>query len=268
MRIRRGKIASLAILAFLAACLSTTAQDNAAQAAVTADATASAPSAPSSAITPTEAKAKKGIFAYLAAPRALRPGLGAVLIVNLDPDAGTKYVNPSVADSVSFGLEYPIGPADSPFSLEPSCLVYWAYYELTNSGRAVPSPMEFRNAAVVGLILDWSASYTLPISRRSSFAAGLGLAFDIRAGLRADPDTSGTPDGTIAAINNYLWSGGRFFMPSALVRYEYKAKESIGMEASLKAYLPIYNLWTGEDLGFFDGALIQPALMVRIALKR
>jgi hypothetical protein len=195
---------------------------------------------------------------FLATPAALRPGLDVLVGLNLDSSSETMNL---MTSGLSCGLEYPLG---SGFSFEPSLDAYWGYYELSASSRAVPTEISDRDVYAFGLLLDLPIVYTLRLGADFSLSGGLGLCFEPRVGIKAAKDVE---DSTVASINAYFWSDGRFFMPSSLLRAEYRLNDKMSIGLGSTFHWPIYNLWAGEDLSFFDQSLIDSSLSIRYRLR-
>lgn len=191
-------------------------------------------------------------------PAALRPGLGVLVALNLDSSS----ITPSLVTSdLSVGFEYPIGAG---FGFEPAFSAYWAYYELSSSYRAVPTEISEREATVFGLLADFPLVYTLGLGKGFELSAGLGLGLNLRGGIKAASDVG---DETVKEINYYFWSAGRYFLPSTLLRAEYRLNDKLDACLGGKLFWPIFNLWAGEDLPFFDQAIVEASLSVRYRLR-
>jgi hypothetical protein len=195
---------------------------------------------------------------FFARPAALRPGLDVLVGLNLDSSSQTSHL---ITSGLACGLEYNLGAG---FGFEPNFDAYWNYYQLSSSGRAVPCEEGERDVYAFGLLLDLPIVYTLRLGGRFALSAGLGLCFDLRAGIKAAPEVT---DDTVAALNSYFWSEGRFFLPSSLFRMEYRLNDKISVDLGGKYLWPIFNLWAGEDLSFFDQSLIDVSMSFRYRLR-
>jgi hypothetical protein len=71
----------------------------------------------------------------------------------------------------------------------------------------------------------------------------------------------------VSGINDWLWAKGRWFLPSTHLEYEYQAQGKIRMGAGLLAWWPIFNLWAGEGLGFFDQMMAGFTINLSFALR-
>lgn len=193
--------------------------------------------------------------AALPKPESIRPDLGVVIILNLD---GRNNLPSLITNVLGAGLVYPLGPGTR-WSFEPSVDFCWSYYELSN-GRAVPSGITQRQASVFTLLVEAPMVYSLPLGGKWAVGAGGGLALNIRIGFQAADDVS---QADVAAINAYLWSMGRFLMPSTLARVEYRLNDRVEFGFTARALWPIFNVWAGEGLSLFDQGIFGAQLGVR-----
>jgi|GEM_PF-4485659 len=206
----------------------------------------------------------KALGGYISSPQALRPSFTVLVDLNLDSTSMTSNL---AVNGIACGLEYPIGAG---FQFEPALDIYWGYYQLSDSGRAVPCENSERDATVAGFIINLPVTYVLGIGKRFDLAAGIGPAVNLRACFRAARDVS---DSTVAAIASYMWSEGRFFVPSSLFRASCRASDRLSFSLSGCCYWPIFNFWAGDvdgsgsTLSFFDQFLTEAAFSVRIKLR-
>ena len=226
-----------------------------------AAAVAATPAVPASA-------AKAGFGAWLASPSAYRPEMGLIFIANRDPEAGIATTH-LITNSFGFALEYGLGRSGL-FGFEPGLTVYGNYYTLSAAGKAVPCGAELRDVYMIGALLDLPFVLELRLGPSFNMAAGAGLALHLRVGIKAAPDVGIQGDtsddaAVLQTINLYYWSKGRFLLPSTLLRFEYAAREKLSFGLAFKAYWPVFNLWAGEDLGFFDQMILGVAVTARFA---
>ena len=212
--------------------------------------------------------AKTGFGAWLASSSAYRPEMGLLFIANLDPESGTATTH-LITGSLGFALEYRLG-GKGIVGFEPGLTVYSNYYTLSAAGKAVPSGAELRDVYMIGALLDLPFLLELQPAPRFRMAAGAGLTLHLRAGIKAAPDIGVQGDtsddkAVLQTINSYFWSMGRFFLPSTILRFEYATEKKFSFGLAFKAYWPIFNLWAGEDLGFFDQMILGVALTARFA---
>ncbi len=192
------------------------------------------------------------------APASVRPGLGVVIALNLDESSETASL---ITNILGASLEVPFAGG---FAFEPGADLYWAYYELSARGRAVPTEVSDRMAFVLGLLLDLPFTYTVPLGGHFRLAFGLGLALNARVGFLADKSVT---NDELMAINRYFWEVGRFAMPSTLLRIEYRLTERFDFGFAARALWPLFNLWTAEELPFLDQGIFGGSLVIRYRMR-
>jgi hypothetical protein len=139
----------------------------------------------------------------------------------------------------------------------------WAYE------RALPAEMENRTAFVPTMFLELPFVYQIETGR-IRFSFGLGPGFLIRYGFLesgVSPDeksyASDMPAGEqVAAINAYLWDQGRWFCPSAQIGLRYRLETGWGANFTIKAGVPVSNLWTTPTVPFIDSFMFMAAILI------
>jgi len=152
-------------------------------------------------------------------------------------------------------------------SLQPSLDLYWTNYKWYE-GRAVPTETETgegNNAFVLGFIVDLPVTATFAFSSRVGGAASLGPAFLLRAAFAYDqtPSEQDTMAANLSSIVGYFWQAGRWFNPSAALRFDVYLQENFTFAFGARALFPIHNLWNGGAALIDEGLLhITMAMIV------
>jgi len=196
---------------------------------------------------------------FFEAPESIRIGWGALIETHLDPASSSMVPNPSLEFNLGAGLVLPI--AERPrWAFEPSVDLYWYHCGLVD-GRAMPVDETLSEAFVLGILADVPFVYSFPLS--GDFAAGVGggLALDLRFAI----DTASY--GNIGEIYGYLWGAGRFVLPSALARIEYRLGERVECGLQLRAFLPLFNLWSADSPSIIDQMILAAAWSIRYRLR-
>jgi hypothetical protein len=183
-----------------------------------------------------------------ASPLSFSAGSSAMLTLNLDPEAGKVNFPLDVNYGLTAGLGLDI-EGSGLLSFEPRLMVYRSWYYWTDSGKAVPVDVDNREVWLMGAALDLPLGLALPLGKNLDFTASLGLGFNLRLGIKAESTVS---DARVSQINDYLWAQGRFFTPTTALGLRFRVNEGLVARLGAKAWWPIYNLWAGEGLGFFD----------------
>ena len=96
-------------------------------------------------------------------------------------------------------------------------------------------------------------------SFRLGLEAGLGMLFRIALyGLDGSSD--------IGSITGYLNGGGKFIYPVVGLSTRWKIRDSIHAGPYLRAYIPVYRLWDGESMAWWDTLLVSLGVQVRLDL--
>ncbi|HAP43341.1 MAG: hypothetical protein A2087_09450 [Spirochaetes bacterium GWD1_61_31] len=161
--------------------------------------------------------------------------------------------------------------------LEPGLDLFWTNYG-NDDGRAVPVESEAgdgNNVFVLGFLLDlplmasWHFGTMLYPERRQRFTVGasLGPAFLFRAGFKGDT-TAAYADKMVvnqAAVLDWFWQQGRWFYPSASLRFEALLQDDFTFVLGVRGFLAVSNLWTGLSPAL-DHAMLHVVLGMRIAI--
>lgn len=148
-------------------------------------------------------------------------------------------------------------------SLQPGLDIFWTNYEW-NSGRAVPTEAETgggNNAFVVGLLLDVPLTATVRFNERLGGAASLGTSFLLRAAFASD-----ITDENLSSIASYLWSSGRWFYPSASLRFDVYLQQNFTFAMGVRGFLPVFNAWSGND-NFWDEGILHVTMAMLVGLQ-
>jgi hypothetical protein len=155
-------------------------------------------------------------------------------------------------------------------NLQPSLDFYWTNYEWTGD-RAVPTETERgegNNAFVLGLIIDLPLTASVRFNERIGGAASIGPAFVLRAAFAADSTAqyATAMESNLASIASYLWAAGRWFYPSAALRFDVYLQNNFTFAFGAKGYLPLFNAWTG-NANFWDEGILQITMAMLVGLQ-
>jgi hypothetical protein len=132
--------------------------------------------------------------------------------------------------------------------------VYYAYSDALD--RAVPAIPDNRSSFVIGSILGIQALKTFFPGGALRIRVYGGPAADLRACLAAGglegEDAADAADET-RDIAAYFWGQGRWFMPTAGAGMDFALTKKLLLGFDLRAWMPVYRLWTAEDLPAVEG---------------
>jgi hypothetical protein len=179
-------------------------------------------------------------------------------------DNGNASAPMPILPSFGGGVSYSINDL---FAVEASLDLYGTSYDYSYSlGRAVPATDEFRSAYVIGAILGiQGVARFKPMEDKFTVRAYIGPAFDLRFVLKAsgiddneyhseDPYTGTKTVGDARKdISSYFWGDGRFIFLAFGSGIDFPVLDTLQLGLDLRAWFPIWKLWTGEDLPAIEG---------------
>jgi hypothetical protein len=170
-----------------------------------------------------------------------------------------------ILPSFGGGIELEMTSAPG-FYFEPSLDVYGTYYGYSYTlDRAVPYAIENRSSLVIGFILGASSGYHFRLPNGFVLRGFAGPAFDLRLCLVAgglEGDDKEDAASQTSDIASYFWSSGRWFIPTAGVGVDFPVFDGLMLGAELRAWFPVYKLWSGEDLPAKEGWRIAATLRI------
>lgn len=165
-----------------------------------------------------------------------------------------------VLPSLGLGASYEAVKASKlGFSLELTLNFYMTHYGYSDElGRAVPNAIENRTARVIGFLMGIHAVGFYDVNSFMTARVYAGPAADLRAVIMAAGLNEGLDDlaairKDVDSVRNYFWSKGRWFMPVAGAGLDFAVNETFKLGLDFRVWMPIYRLWTGEDLPAIEG---------------
>ena len=171
---------------------------------------------------------------------------GGLFFITADPDSGPSALVPAI------GATFPIQRKLWIFQLETSFLLTGTYYQYAND-RASPAEPEHGDYATVCILGDLRGTYTF--LKRETFTLGtdVGLAAFLRAPIPLP--TSADATANIGSTLSYLYVF-RFVYPETGIFGTYRIMENMDLKLSLRAYWPLYLIWSPADPPFPEGLLV------------
>ncbi len=205
------------------------------------------------------------LFAAFLAPA------GALTVKAIEARAGLLWLGNSsregapspLLDTIGVAVPFAITPA---LSFAPELDITGTQYQLqvySDPTRAVPTEIEFANSVwYLGLLLDLPLRYSFPLSKQTAIGVGVSPAFMLRI-----PTVSwGTGGADAGVMSGYFYSKLRFFYPSAQVFFDWQVLSGLALEFRLRGFFPIFHLWDGEGLPFWDQMMIDGNIGFRFSL--
>jgi len=147
--------------------------------------------------------------------------------------------------------------------LELSEDIYLANYEFnTKLGYPTASSIENNYVLVIGFVTGIQLTGVIPIKDKGiQMRVYGGPAADIRiaalaAGLNHPDDFTGDErdaNKQVAAVRDYFWNEARWFMPTAGFGMDFPLTEKILLGFDLRAWFPVYKLWSSIETPAIDG---------------
>jgi len=170
-----------------------------------------------------------------------------------------------VLPSLGAGASFPI---KNVFRAELSWDLYFTHYGYDYSlDRAVPYAIENRSSLVFGSILSLHAAAYFNINSFMTVRVYGGPSADLRIVLIAEDLQSADmkeASKQTASVRNYFWSRGRWFMPVIGAGVDFAINSRFVLGVDLRIWVPIYRLWTGENLPPIEGWRFGPGIRFTI----
>jgi hypothetical protein len=173
---------------------------------------------------------------------------GLFLITAMDPDSGPDSAPSPLLPAI--GLTLPLQRTLRIFRLETSFLLTGTWYQYAN-GRASPAEPEFREYATVCILSDFRGAYSFLKRETFSMGTDVGLAAFLRFPIPVASDAVQDLGSTITDF--YVF---RFVYPETGIFGTYRIRQDLTLKLSLRAYWPLYLLWSPEDPPFPEGLLV------------
>jgi hypothetical protein len=183
--------------------------------------------------------------------------LGLIFLGNAE-----EYSAPNPVILQGLGATFPVYQIED-ITIEVGGLFYGTQYQWTHD-RASPADIErVDNFFVLAMQIDGRVSYKWQLSEQVDMGCGGGLSLVFRIPLFAyDNGEQYRSDMTVYFFDmaRFLYPRGDFFVDWALV-------EGLELRFMVQALVPIYNLWSGESVPFWDGGMIQGIVSLRFLLE-
>lgn len=188
--------------------------------------------------------------------------------VTLTGSAGVP-IDPEATAGVRFAVAQ-LRDGAFPVSFEPSLGLSARNYLLYPSGRVVPTQVETElgdemGQPGVGRQRLLTATVRIPWYIGYQIVPRYGVAFGVSLStLWRIPffDNAGEPRG----VAGYFYENARFFMPELILLNRIEVTDALGADIVASAMLPVYHIWDGNQLPFFDQAKVGIGVQLRVRL--
>lgn len=171
---------------------------------------------------------------------------------NSDTDSAPSPLLGVVGGGVRFWLS-------DTFSFQPELGVYGMEY-FYRDGKAYPAEIEYKDAVgVLGILLEPLLYYRYPLRERTLVLnGGLGPAFSFKVPLVP------LGDAPTQEVGSYFLSNGRYLYLELRGTLDWTITRALGLSLRLRTLLPVYHLWDGEGVPFYDQLFIGAGIGLRI----
>ena len=170
---------------------------------------------------------------------------GLFFITSTDPDSAPSPLLPAA------GVTLPTQKKLWIFDLESSFLLTGTYYQYAND-RASPAEPDFRDYATACILADIRGAYSFLERKSFSLGADAGLSAFLRIPVPLFSDAVQDLGSTLSYF--YVF---RFLYPATGIFGTYRIMENMDLKLTLRAYWPLYLLWSPDDPPFPEGLLIS-----------
>jgi len=172
-----------------------------------------------------------------------------------------------ILPALGAGVSYPLGRR---LALELTLDFYTTHYGYSHTlNRPVPLAIENRTARVMGFLLGLQLAGHFELTPRLRIRAYGGPAADLRIALIASGLNEGLDDmdeirRDTNLVRSYFWSRGRWFKPLVGVGADYTLNSGFRLGVDFRVWMPVYRLWTGENLPPVEGWRFGPGIRLTI----
>jgi len=172
------------------------------------------------------------------------------------PAADPPALLPTAGVSAAFGIA-------GPLRIEITADAYFTNYEYRyedkqNSDLGYPMACipDNRYSFVIGIVTGVQATAAFSLGSGVYFRVFGGPAVDLRIVTLAvglHPDDMEEAERQTSLITKYFWSEGRMLMPTAGFGFDFTMNERFLLGIDLRAWFPVYKLWTNDNTPAIDG---------------
>ncbi len=187
---------------------------------------------------------------------------GLMILINTYEDSAPS----PLLNHLGVSIPIPLISAESPLYWDASLLFFFPLYYQHNEAGDAPkfSPAEIEKADTLwtlGIILETRFGYMFTLSERVRLGGAAGLAAVFRLPIVAIEGGS--------AHQGEAWSYflARSVYPQVEIACVWDVLDKLGLVFSVRGLFPIFHLWDGENLPFFDQFFLMANLGFRIYLK-
>lgn len=134
------------------------------------------------------------------------------------------------------------------FVIDPGIYYYGLEYGYDEGPRPRPVQIENREMYVMNWIADVSLLAPFNITDVLTISPGVSVSSVFRIPLITAP---GEEDSS-SEMNSYFYGNTRYFFPGVCVKLNWRFSKKFGFIAKAGTRLPVFHLWDGESVPFYD----------------
>jgi hypothetical protein len=157
------------------------------------------------------------------------------------------------------GVAYMFAPGNGGFYFLPRLLLYAANYNYEGV-RPLPAEPENTEFLVLGGLFDFVLGMRFVINKTVELGTGAGVAVLLRLPISLSESVADDAD----EYSNYFYGNLRFIYPDVDLFLKWNVSESFSLSFTLKGFIPVFHLWDGEELAFWDQLYLS--LLIGICL--
>lgn len=198
-------------------------------------------------------------------------GLNALSLSTIDAHAGILWLGSAGDGQViapspllnDWGISLPVN-FSSTISVVPEVDLFGTQYQLLGS-RAVPTEIEYRSSVwLLDVLFDPAVRFQFHPSKRFTWGLSVGPALIFHVPTVSWDLTSQQ----ISQITGYFYAKERFIYPETGAFLLWQVLPRIGLEFRVRSFFPIFHLWDGEGLPFYDQLMIDGSVGLRFSIGR
>ena len=178
-------------------------------------------------------------------------------------DTGLIYIGNSDTDSApspilsTLGVHIPVFRRN--LFVISTGILFWGNYYAYNGLRALPQEMEAPGDLwnwTLASMIDSKFGIEYPFNDTLTIGSDLGLSFLLRFPIVSSKKAGADS----ASVLKYFFSAGRFFYPETSIYLIWNRFKRWSVAFTVTSYYPVFHLWDGENLPFYDQLLVTGLL--------
>ena len=174
--------------------------------------------------------------------------------MNAEPVTSSSAPSPTAS---LIGVSFPMTVGDILY-LEPGIRTFAFNVVLNDKNKPVPAAIETANRiGILGLEIRPEIGMIFKPDESMSFGFSVAPSVILRFPIVATGSAGATEMNT---VRDYYFSKARYFNIYGGAFFGYSFYENLDFKVKLGTNFPVYHLWDGEQIAFYDQLLITPEI--------